>query len=466
MSVAVSSAQLPDAIATQHQVERAQQAQARLTGPLFPLNSKKATSQWWSSLSPEAAERNVLNLIPYIEEDTGVATSLHRTKKPDPYGARVWRQSMVQLSGKNRGLNELSITRLGEEVEQTVVMVHGYGAGLGFFYKNFEPMSRTRGRKLYALDMLGMGNSKRPSFKIRATQKEEQTIEAENWFIDALEEWRIARNIKSFVLLGHSLGGYLSVSYALKYPGHVKKLILVSPAGISEDPYAINTSQSTTGSTVDQVSIHDQQMSDTSSNGTDHTEGSAQLKPLPGWLVCLWNANISPFSFIRMTGPLGPKLVSGWTHRRFNHLPSEDFQILHDYSFSIFRQKGSGEYALPYILAPGAHARRPIIRRIQEVGRQPVYTDSDKRINETGIPIVFMYGDNDWMDVDGGQAAVEKVNHFRLEALRHGTNGLQKNYCGEAKLIIIPDAGHNLYLDNHEEFNRVICKELEEIKAL
>ncbi|PNY29565.1 cardiolipin-specific deacylase, mitochondrial, partial [Tolypocladium capitatum] len=149
---------------------------------------------------------------------------------------------MVRLSGRDRALNEYCVERVGEDAEETLVLVHGYGAGLGFFYNNFEPITRIPGLRLYALDMLGMGNSSRPPFKIRARDKEAQVVEAEDWFIDALEEWRKARKIERFTLLGHSLGGYLAVSYAIKYPGHLKKLILASPVGIPADPYAVGAS--------------------------------------------------------------------------------------------------------------------------------------------------------------------------------------------------------------------------------
>lgn len=40
--------------------------------------------------------------------------------------------------------------------------------------------------------------------------------ETESWFIDSLEEWRKAKKIDNFILLGHSLGGYVAVRYALK----------------------------------------------------------------------------------------------------------------------------------------------------------------------------------------------------------------------------------------------------------
>ena len=168
------------------------------------------------------------------------AAPVTTTTVTDPYGPRRWNSQMVELSGKNRALNEFSVERMGEEVKQNLVMLHGYGAGLGFFYKNFEGLSRAPGWKLYALDMLGMGRSSRPPFKILAKDREEKIREAENWFVDALEEWRIKKKIDCFTLLGHSLGGYMAVAYALKYPGHLNKLILASPVGIPEDPYAVS----------------------------------------------------------------------------------------------------------------------------------------------------------------------------------------------------------------------------------
>lgn len=406
--------------------------------------------------------------MPYLKEAADAITNPNVTDRPDPYGHRIWRRSMVQLSGKNRALNEVSVERVGEETEETLVMVHGYGAGLGFFYKNFEPLTRMRGLKLYALDMLGMGNSTRPPFKIHAKTKEDQVIEAESWFIDALEEWRKARKIERFTLLGHSLGGYLAVSYAIKYPGHLKKLILASPVGIPEDPYAVNASMPELGESTMEAEFTESQDITTEAASTlaRHKPAHVVIKrPLPGWFVWLWDQNISPFSIIRMTGPLGPRFVSGWSSRRFNHLPTAESEALHDYSFSIFKQKGSGEYALAYILAPGAYARRPVINRIQEVGRQFIpQPDGAKALKETGIPIVFMYGENDWMDVAGGLAAKEKLDQTKRKLLRHATEEEKRQEHGSTKVLMVSKAGHHLYLDNPDEFNDMIRKELEETR--
>lgn len=40
--------------------------------------------------------------------------------------------------------------------------------------------------------------------------------ETETWFIDSFEEWRKAKNLSNFILLGHSFGGYVAAKYALK----------------------------------------------------------------------------------------------------------------------------------------------------------------------------------------------------------------------------------------------------------
>ena len=435
---------------------------------------------------------------------------------------------MVELSGKDRALNEFSVERLGEDADQHLVMLHGYGAGLGFFYKNFEPLSRLKGWQLHALDMLGMGRSTRPPFKIKAKEREEAIREAEDWFIDALEEWRIKRKIDRFTLLGHSLGGYMAVAYALKYPGHLNKLILASPVGIPEDPYAVTAdvpepSESTLANefTQDQNEITSSaavpgtapKTSDGSFITGRNPKPQAQAQPprrnMPKWFAYLWDANISPFSLVRWTGPLGPRLVSGWTSRRFSHLPAEEAKALHDYSYSIFSQRGSGEYALAYILAPGAFARSPLIRRIHGVGRQMIQPESSYSLpqpttsansscsifsksavaastpadapttqsipssdapvpeqepwREKGLPIVFMYGDHDWMDVSGGHAATARLEEEKQRALANATPEKRHNDQGSAKVVVINRAGHHLYLDGWEEFNKVVLSEMEEV---
>jgi len=483
---------------------------------LFPLGYKEGFSQWWSNLPAAQAEHKVLSFIPYLQQppthtQTGseppsqnpstlsvVDTSPSAKAAPittnsitDPHGPRTWYSRMVPLSGKNRALNEFCVERTGEEADQSLVILHGYGAGLGFFYKNFETLSRAKGWQLYALDMLGMGRSSRPPFRIKSKTREQQITEAEDWFIDSLEEWRAKRNIEKMTLVGHSMGGYMAVCYALKYPGRLNKLILASPVGIPEDPYATHAAMpEPPESTFQSEFTQDQETESTAAKDNNNFMNARQKaeqdqqKPNPNrlpadkqagqtpprrpyarWLTYLWDANISPFSFVRWSGPLGPRLVSGWTSRRFSHLPYEEALALHDYSYSLFRLRGSGEYALAYILAPGAFARSPLIRRIHGLGRQPLQAESSAEpVLEKGLPVVLMYGENDWMDVKGGYAAKKKIDAERERALRGKSEAEIAEDQGGAKVVIIKKAGHHVYLDSPEEFNEVMLAEMEDVR--
>ncbi len=144
---------------------------------------------------------------------------------PDPITARVATVS-VAPTNPQRYLNTLSMSSPSTASSpNAVVLLHGYGAGLGFFYLNWKALaeaSREIGRRSYAVDWLGMGRSARPEPKeLHAGKKAttQQRVEtAENFFIDSLESWREQQRIEKMTLVGHSLGGYLSAAYAVKYP--------------------------------------------------------------------------------------------------------------------------------------------------------------------------------------------------------------------------------------------------------
>jgi cardiolipin-specific phospholipase len=161
----------------------------------------------------------------------------------DPTAPATATISRVQLDAPNRYLNTLSIkpTFPSTSAPPPTVLLHGYGAGLGFFFHNFPPLANwaaNRGASVYAVDWLGMGRSARVPFTVKAKKDDipARVAEAESFFIDALEEWRTKMGLKSMTIVGHSLGAYLSVAYALKYPERVHKLILLSPAGVPHNP--------------------------------------------------------------------------------------------------------------------------------------------------------------------------------------------------------------------------------------
>lgn len=108
-----------------------------------------------------------------------------------------------------------------------IVLVHGFGAGIGFWSLNVEELSQDR--SVYAFDILGCSKSSRPLFSSEPKEIEDQ-------FVDSIEKWRESLGIEKMILLGHSFGGFLTSCYAVKYPERLEHLILVDAWGHDETP--------------------------------------------------------------------------------------------------------------------------------------------------------------------------------------------------------------------------------------
>lgn len=329
-----------------------------------------------------ASERSLLSLVktPYVEEEVNIGSG--------PPGSKVrWFRSS---SNEPRFIHTVTYETAENSKAPTLVMVHGYGASQGFFFRNFDALaSRFR---VIAIDQLGWGASSRPDFTCKSTE------ETEAWFIDSFEEWRKAKNLDQFILLGHSFGGYVAAKYALKYPEHVRHLILVGSAGFSDE-------------------------------SNKKAEWVTQFKAT--WkgaiLNHLWESNFTPQKFVRSLGPWGPRIVKGYTSVRFvtrttgDTLNEVEAKLLSDYVYHTLAAKASGELCLKYIFAFGAFARSPLLRSA----------------SEWKVPTTFIYGYYDWMDYEG---AVEA----------------RKLMSVPAEIIRIPQAGHFAFLDNASAFHSAV----------
>nr|KJB58137.1 hypothetical protein B456_009G196500 [Gossypium raimondii] len=219
-----------------------------------------------------ASEKRLLSLVktPYVQELVNIGSG--------PPGSKVrWFRSS---SNEPRFIN--TVTFDSNEGSPTLVMVHGYAASQGFFFKNFDYLANRF--KVIAIDQLGWGGSSRPDFTCKSTE------ETEAWFIDSLEEWRKAKNLSNFILLGHSFGGYVAAKYALKHPEHVQHLILVGTAGLSSE-------------------------SDTTYEWVTRFRATWR----GAILSHLWESNFTPQKIIRGLGPWGPDLVRKYTAARFTN---------------------------------------------------------------------------------------------------------------------------------------------------
>ena len=298
----------------------------------------------------------------------------------------------VHIQSRRRVKSSSKESAIDAAVTPPLVLLHGYANGSLYFYRNLLGLSRYFDQ-IYSLDLLGWGLSSRPKFCL----KDDSAETAEAFFVESLEAWRKEVGVEKMILAGHSMGGHMGVAYCEKYPQHVERLVLLSPAGVPEDD---TPEQERNASTV--------------------FSGVSRLVPK------LFDFGTTPCSVLR-TVPQGTGY--GWVQNYIQgRLPAisnpEEQTALGDYLYHNATLPGSAEYALNKILTVFAMGKRPTVRRI------PLLK----------VPhVTFLYGSRDWMDSSGG-LSVERAC-YRIPK------------SPSVEVYQIPNAGHLLMLENWSAFN-------------
>lgn len=101
-----------------------------------------------------------------------------------------------------------------------VILIHGMAASL-YDWQTLAPALAQAGYHVFAVDLLGHGASPKPKkpdlYSVRSVYA-------------VLEDWICGLGLETPIhLIGHSLGGYLSLRYALMRPQSVSSLTLINP---------------------------------------------------------------------------------------------------------------------------------------------------------------------------------------------------------------------------------------------
>ena len=111
----------------------------------------------------------------------------------------------------------------GQSNGQTVVMLHGKNFS-GFYFERMAKDLAAKGFRVVIPDQIGFGKSSKPHhFQYSFAQLSRFTG-------DLLK----SLNIKSYHVLGHSMGGMLATRIALSYSDQVQKLVLINPIGLED----------------------------------------------------------------------------------------------------------------------------------------------------------------------------------------------------------------------------------------
>jgi pimeloyl-ACP methyl ester carboxylesterase len=127
----------------------------------------------------------------------------------------VARSSRIKLSA-----GQIFWSEAGDNRRPVVIFLHGswhdrtqWSSAIEILSQNFQCL---------AIDLLGFGNSN--------VLQTPTSIEME---VDCLHEFLTALKLRRVYLVGHSLGAWIAVSYALKYPQVVAGVVAISPEGFS-----------------------------------------------------------------------------------------------------------------------------------------------------------------------------------------------------------------------------------------
>src|SRR5262245_20239709 len=100
-----------------------------------------------------------------------------------------------------------------------VVLVHGIAASL-HDWDELIPELTENGYASHALDLLGHGDS--PKLDSHAYQID--------WMVEHFDGWMRSLNLTELaIIIGHSLGGYIALDYARRFPNLARGLVLVNP---------------------------------------------------------------------------------------------------------------------------------------------------------------------------------------------------------------------------------------------
>ncbi len=111
-------------------------------------------------------------------------------------------------------INNTSITYQEVGEGDVLLFLHGFCGGLGYWNKVLPELAKNY--RVIALDLLGHGSSDLPDG--------DHSMES---FADHLALFCKELNLEQVTLFGHSLGGYITLAFAEKYPNHLRAFSLI-----------------------------------------------------------------------------------------------------------------------------------------------------------------------------------------------------------------------------------------------
>lgn len=417
--------------------------------PLVKLNHKRFVSSYeTASVKPATMQAKIFKKVWSTNEEVKRSTmkmwSTHlrgieftRTQL-ELYQKKLMSNIVVAGTMENtmtpHGINQWHFHNdniLKEGIKTPVLLIHGYASSSMSFFRNISHLSQ-HCRDVFAIDLPSNGLSERPTLKVtpfnvsifgqcedinNGTQLKVTSLpdvekvqscihQHEDYYLDAIEQWRVDNGIDRFHLVGHSFGGYLSYKYSLKYPNSIDKLCLISPLGVEKNLMSTTSNHWKLGQVIEK-DFQDPM-----------SEAYCKKFNIPKYVF------ENQLKILRWGGPMGARLCWNYITSAYSRVPSMEFK---EYMFELFYGKDGispiARAVFVNLFTRSLLARAPILDTLEQLQLRDV---------------MLCYGQYDWMNKRAGQLAVEMLNNDNSTAARY---------------LEVPQAGHNLFLDNPDCFN-------------
>ncbi len=142
---------------------------------------------------------------------------VERSVDIDGHSWRVLDSDAVDASADESGMEPLPA---GMPRQRTILVLHGLGTTAEAMMTIAPIMSATH--RVVIPDLPGFGDHAMHGAVAHDCA----------FYVDAIESFRAAENLGQVDVVGTSMGGAFAAAYAAKYPQHVRRLVLLSPAGV------------------------------------------------------------------------------------------------------------------------------------------------------------------------------------------------------------------------------------------
>lgn len=447
---------------------------------------------WWKSLQPgrlRELQRLLVEKLfsPDNEENRNVSVAY----------------KSVPINSKGDTLNEVCFDVVNNPSFATkhIAFLHGYGASLGCFARNFQIVNQLKGLKhnysVHFLDNVSFALSSNPKIssinhwmpiprvphltlddpeptkkgklykkyykKIKGYlvdwgkfKRYQQSLapvlqDMEDYYLGAIDQWRQESGIEKIdFLVGHSFGGYWSGSYALKNEGKVLNLVLLSPVGVERTAAAVT--MPIDESKQNEVTKYVPSLDPTSYNFLSRFPMLSRL------VINRWYY-LQPYlpRLLRFMGPVG---VSKYYNMWYGKLYAINRVIERLGGKSVFTSKNQLQFGtnsecqllIEYLynsITSGTNSDIYVkyLLTPATTSKWPLY-DKFQAADRKTLALMkthFVYGQYDFMFLEAGEKLASQ--------LKHDAGG-----SVHAEFHIVPEGGHNLYIQNPFGTNELVTR--------